>query len=71
MGVKVNCFCAVNGAGLEESVAVTVKVKLAGCPVAIVGVPVISPVAVFKLNPLPSEAGDQVMAPTPPVAVRI
>ena len=72
IGVKVNCFCAVKGVALE-SVAVKVNVKLGGVVVEEVGVPVISPVAAFKLKPAGREPVEtlQVNGAVPPEAERI
>jgi len=70
-GVKVNCFCAVNGAVLE-SVTATVKVKLVPAVVA-AGAPVISPVFAFKLSPVGGVPDEmlQLSGVVPPVTVRI
>ena len=70
-GVRVNCFCAVNGAVLE-SVTATVKVKLVPAVVA-AGAPVISPVVAFRLRPVGS-APDEMLQRSgvvPPVTARI
>jgi hypothetical protein len=72
LGVKVNCFCTVIGVALE-SVTETVKVKLGGVVVVDVGVPVISPVVVFKVKPVGSEPEETLQAKggVPPVTDRI
>jgi hypothetical protein len=56
-------------AGLEESVAVTVKLYDPGT----VGVPLIAPVAPFSVKPVgsPPEARLHVTAPLPPVACSV
>ena len=54
------------------SVAVTLKLK--GLPVAVVGVPPITPVAPFRVRPGGSEPEDTAQTyggPVPPVAVRV
>jgi hypothetical protein len=69
IGVKVNCFCAVNGAALE-SVTVTVNVKVVGVVAEEVGVPVISPEG-FRVSPAGREPDEtvQVKGAVPPVPV--
>ena len=73
IGVKVNCFDAVRGVGVLESVTVIVKLKLPGVVAEEVGVPVTSPVAAFKLKPVGSVFGGTLQArgAVPPVTVRI
>ena len=73
MGVNVNCLFAVWAVGTLESVTVMVNVELGGGVVVDVGVPVISPVVVFKLKPARSAPEEtlQVRGAVPPVTVRI
>ena len=69
--VMLSCFVAVWAVGVEESVALTVKLK--GLPVVFGGVPVMAPELAFRLAQLGNVPAEmlQVTGGLPPALVNI